>query len=141
YGNPSIAYNSLFANCFVQDSWKPLRNFTLTYGVRYDFYQMPGADKNSPFPFSQQFRTDKNNFGPRLGFAWGMGNEQKTVIRGSTGIFYDAQQTDQYRRALLNNGTPAFFNISSGPGTAFAPNFPTVFTALPTGFALSTQDI
>src|SRR5439155_7593072 len=141
YGNPSIAYNSLFTNFFAQDSWKPLRNLTLTYGVRYDLYQMPGADKTSPFPFSQTFATDKNNVGPRLGFAWGLGNEQKTVIRASTGIFYDAPQTDQYRRALLNNGSPAFFNISTGPQTAFAPSFPTVFTSLPTGFALSTQDI
>jgi hypothetical protein len=141
FGNPSIAYNSLFTNFFAQDSWKPRPNFTLTYGLRYDLYKMPGADKTSPFPFSQNFRTDKNNFGPRLGFAWGLGNEQKTVVRASTGIFYDSPQTDQYRRALLNNGNPAFFSISANPSQAFAPGFPTVFTSLPTGFALATQDI
>ena len=83
-GNPSLNYNSLFTNFFAQDSWKPMRNLTVTYGLRYDLYQMPSADKTSPFAYSQNFRTDKNNFGPRLGFAYGLGKDQKTVIRASS---------------------------------------------------------
>ena len=112
-GNPSLNYNSLFTNFFAQDSWKPVRNLTVTYGLRYDLYQMPSADKTSPFAFSQNFRTDKNNFGPRLGFAYGLGKDQKTVIRASSGIFYDAPQTDQYRQAISFNGNPAFFTLSA----------------------------
>ena len=108
-GNPALSYNSLFTNLFAQDSWKPVRNLTVTYGLRYDLYQMPAADKTSPFAYSQNFRTDKNNFGPRLGFAYGLGKDQKTVIRASSGIFYDSPQTDQYRRAISFNGNPAFF--------------------------------
>lgn len=141
FGNPSIDYNSLFSGFFAQDSWKPLRNLTVTYGLRYDLYQVPAADKSSLFSYSQSFKTDKNNFAPRLGFAYGLGKDQKTVIRASTGIFYDPPQTDQYRLALLNNGSPAFFNISANPSAPFAPAFPTVFTALPTGFTLATQNI
>ena len=83
-GNPSLNYNSLFTSFFAQDSWKPMRNLTVTYGLRYDLYKMPSADKTSPFAYSQNFRTDKNNFGPRLGFAWGLGKDQKTVIRASS---------------------------------------------------------
>ena len=141
FGNPSISYNSLFTGFFAQDTWKPLRNLTLTYGLRYDLYQVPNADKNSLFSFSQSFRTDNNNVGPRLGLAYGLGHDQKTVIRASTGIFYDPPQTDQYRLALLNNGSPAFFNITATPSSSFAPAFPAVFTALPTGFSLATQNI
>ena len=138
-GNPALTYNSLFSSFFAQDSWKPLRNLTLTYGLRYDLYQMPAADKTSPFPFSQNFRTDKNNFGPRLGVAWGLGKEQKTVIRASSGIFYDAPQTDQYRRAISFNGNPAFFTLSATPALSYAPAFPNVFTAPPAGVAGSTD--
>ena len=98
-----------------------MRNLTVTYGLRYDLYQMPSADKTSPFAYSQNFRTDKNNFGPRLGFAWGLGKDQKTVIRASSGIFYDSPQTDQYRRAISLNGNPAFFTLSATPATSFAP--------------------
>ena len=117
-GNPSLKYNSVFTNFFAQDSWKPVRNLTITYGLRYDLYQMPPADKTSPFPYSQNFRTDKNNFGPRLGFAWGLGKDQKTVIRASSGIFYDPPQTDQYRRAISLNGNPAFFTLSATPASS-----------------------
>jgi hypothetical protein len=134
YGSPTIDYNSLFIGWFAQDAWRPKRNLTLTYGLRYDVYRPPSANSTSPFPFSQSFRTDKNNFAPRLGLAWSLGSDQKTVVRASTGLFYDPFQTDMYRLALVTNGSPAFFNISATPSTAFAPAFPAVFSALPTGF-------
>ena len=72
-GNPSLNYNSLFTNFFAQDSWKPVRNLTVTYGLRYDLYQMPPADRTSPFAYSQSFRTDKNNFGAATGCGVGIG--------------------------------------------------------------------
>jgi hypothetical protein len=114
---------------------------TLNAGLRYDVYRPPAADATSLFADSQKFNVDKNNFAPRVGLAWSPGKDQKTVVRVNGGIFYDAPQTDVYRRALLNNGKPQFFNLSTGPGTAFAPAFPTVFSSLPTGFNLPVQDI
>ena len=125
-GNPAIKYDSLFAGLFAQDTWKPRRNLTVTYGLRYDVYRPPEANREAPFAYSQNFRTDKNNFAPRLGIAWGLGPEQKTVVRASTGIFYDPLQTDQYRLALLQTGLPAFFRISTLPSQPFAPAFPNV---------------
>lgn len=132
-GNPSISYNSLFSGFFAQDTWKPARNVTVVYGLRYDVYTPPSADSNAPFSYSRSFRTDKNNFGPRLGLAWGLGKDQKTVIRASTGIFYDPFQTDQYRLALAVNGNPQYFTLSIGPTAAFAPSYPNVFTGIPSG--------
>jgi hypothetical protein len=126
-------------NCLCQPKGQALRaNITMTYGVRYDVYRPPNANENSPFEYSRSFRTDKNNVAPRLGFAVGLG---RTVVRASGGIFYDPFQTDLYRRALLNNGTPAFFAISATPQLPFAPPFPTVFSGLPQGFPSTLQDI
>ena len=137
-GEPSMTYNSLFSGLYAQDTWKPRANITVTYGVRYDVYRPPEANTTSPFAYSQRFRTDKNNIAPRLGVAVGRG---KTVVRASVGIFYDPFQTDQYRRALLNNGTPSFFAISAIPQLPFAPAFPNVFSGVPQGFTPSIQDI
>jgi hypothetical protein len=140
-GNTALDYHSLFAGWYVQDSWKARRNITVTYGVRQDVYKVPAAKPDSVFSYSQNFRTDKNNFAPRLGVAWGLGTDSKTVVRASTGFFYDPPQTDQYRLALLNNGTPQFFNVTTGPQTSFAPAFPNVFASVPAGFTLAPQTI
>ena len=138
-GNPSIKYDSLFSGGYAQDTWKPRPNLTVTYGLRYDIYRIPQANASSLFPLSQSFRTDKNNFAPRLGLAYSL--NAKTVIRVNGGIFFDPPQTDQYRRAILNNGSPIFFSITARPTDAFGPSFPTVFSAAPQGFLLPTQDI
>lgn len=137
-GDPSIAYNSRFAGFYGQDTWKPRKNVTITYGLRYDVFSPPPANANSPFQFSKSFRTDKDNFAPRLGAAVGLG---KWVVRASGGIFYDPFQTDQYRKSILQNGSPTFFSINVTPASPIAPSFPTTFTGIPTGFALSVQDI
>jgi hypothetical protein len=82
---------------FIQDSWRILPNFTLNLGLRYDLETLAPHLKNTnqeglvniPGHTDTNYRTDTNNFGPRLGFAWDIGNDQKTVLRGGFGIFYD----------------------------------------------------
>jgi hypothetical protein len=46
-----------------------------------------------------------------------------------------------YRRALLNNGTPAFFAVSLTPQIPFAPSFPNVLSGIPQGVPPILQDI
>jgi len=137
-GEPVIRYNSLFSSFFAQDTYKPKPNITLTYGLRYDVYRMPSANSKSPFGASQQFRTDRNNFAPRVGFSWELGKSQKTVVRASAGMFYDPPQTDGYRRALLNHGTGIFLQVTN---PILNPAFPALLTSLPTGANLPTQSV
>ena len=137
-GQPSISYNSYFWSVFAQDSYKPRPNITINYGIRYDTYQVPTANSASPYAPSQNFRVDRNNFAPRLGIAWGIGKNQKTVVRASAGLFYDPPQTDIYRRGILNNGSPIFFNVTN---PAVTPNYPAVLPGIPTGFNLPVQSL
>jgi hypothetical protein len=76
FGLPGFYSSGQRYSFFGQDTWKIRPNFTLNYGLRY-FLQ----NEADPVPL------DKNNFQPRVGFAWDVFNNAKTVIRAGAGIF------------------------------------------------------
>ena len=77
FGNPIYNYPRPFTAAFVQDQWAMAPNFTLNVGVRYELDSQYGA-----------LSTDKNNFAPRVSFAWDPFKDHKTVVRAGYGIFY-----------------------------------------------------
>jgi hypothetical protein len=142
FGNPSVSFRSVFYDFFAQDDWKVTPRLKINYGVRYDLYDVPEADPNAPLALSRNFRVDKNNIAPRLGVVYLLREgDRPTVVRGSAGIYYDPPQTDLYRRAIQNNGSPVFFNFTFNPTTAGAPSFPNTLGSLPTGAALPRQSV
>lgn len=139
-GNPNLSYQSVFSGFFAQDTWTVTPRLSLTYGLRYDIYSMPEAASTSTIIYNQKFKTDKNNFAPRFGGAYSLRQDHKTVVRFNAAIFYDSPQTDFYRRAILFNGSPQFFNGSFTPATAGAPTFPNVLSTVP-GSILPAQSV
>jgi hypothetical protein len=77
---------------FVQDQWQARRNLTFTYGVRYDVERIRGI--------TTLVEGDHNNFQPRMGFAYSLGQHRPTVIRGGYGIFI----SDRYHPYLFIDG-------------------------------------
>jgi hypothetical protein len=91
---------------FVQDDWKVNPDLTLNLGLRYDVFTAPTErfDRQSNFdPANRTIQmagenapggrdlanTDKNNFGPRIGFAYSGFKEDRTfVLRGGYGLLY-----------------------------------------------------
>jgi len=94
---------------FAQDDWRFNRRLTLNLGLRWDFLTHPfeahnqqsafdvtvgspkygqvleaGVDGNSKSLINQNY----NNFGPRVGFAYDLFGDGKTVVRGGYGMFY-----------------------------------------------------
>lgn len=105
-------------NFFFNDSWRATPRLTLMAGLRYE-YNSPPVDADdranvydpatrtlvpvgtSGIPRSG-FEADKNNFAPRVGFAWTIGDEGRTVLRGGYGIYYD--------QSALAPGEALYFN-------------------------------
>jgi hypothetical protein len=122
-GEPGAWYHSFFWDMFLQDSWKVKPNLLVIYGVRYDQFDAPPGDKNALFSWSQNFRTPKGDVAPRLGLAWSI--DSKTVLRVSSGIFYEATPTNLWYNALYNDGGSASYIASIASTAAGAPPFPT----------------
>src|SRR5690606_27054269 len=109
---------------YIQDDWKVKQNFTVNLGMRYEYFTVPhqnGGVSNfalngaAPgFTASQQWmrdipgytddlagapnenlvNPDKNNFGPRIGFAWQPGFSKDFVVRGGYGIYFTPEITN-----------------------------------------------
>jgi hypothetical protein len=92
-------------NFYVQDTWKMAPNFTMNFGLRYELQTMPNIEQANPLvPETGPLNTDSNNFGPRLGFSWGLGAEQKGVLRGGYGLYFGRTQNSSIFTHLFQNG-------------------------------------
>ena len=84
---------------YAQDSWRVRSNFTLNYGLGWAFEStLVNGDINKPAYlqaiYGSDLRASQNNyknFEPALGFAWNVGRDNKTVVRGGAGIYYDTE--------------------------------------------------
>jgi hypothetical protein len=89
---------------YGQDTWKIKPNFTLNYGLAWNFEStLVNRDLSKPQYLAPLYGsdlspTDNNykNFSPSLGFAWNVGNDNKTVVRGGAGIYWETELL--YRR-------------------------------------------
>src|SRR5215470_2666607 len=75
---------------FAQDTIHVNQHFALTGGVRYDLqtFSTKYLKSNPLWPDSGKAPLDLNNFAPRLGFSYALGNQTPTVIRAGYGLFY-----------------------------------------------------
>jgi outer membrane receptor protein involved in Fe transport len=118
FGNSGLNFTDYMAGVFAQDDWEIHPGLTLNVGLRWD--------KDS------LFQGDNNNVAPRIGFAWNVGSDGKTVIRGNTGIFYDTLESSAINRES-NTGPVGQTTIDLRTGDPLFPTFPNRLSSFPTG--------
>ncbi len=92
----------LYSGVYAQDEWRPIPHLTLTGGLRIDAPKFKNTAYDNPVADTMTFRDASGApvhynsgslpgvnllFSPRLGFNYDFHGEQKTQIRGGTGIF------------------------------------------------------
>jgi outer membrane receptor for ferrienterochelin and colicin len=101
---------------FAQDKWQIWPNFTLNYGLRWEAQIFPkpivnpqdtayGIFLSDPrFPSDGTLPSDKKMFQPRLGFAWDIASNGKSVLRASYGIYNARQNMLSQVGSITTNG-------------------------------------
>lgn len=139
-----------------QDEWKGAANFTLTAGVRYEYFSpftekygrlanldiAPGYSAVSvvtpaqPGLYSGSFphgliNPDLNNWSPRLGLAWKVPHSKRsTIVRAGYGIYYNGQAYNQFATLLAYQppfAVSSSVNTSSANVLTLSKGFLTVF--------------
>ncbi len=87
-GNPRIGLRRTEWHAYAQDDWKLTPYLTLNLGVRYELNTAP-REALDRIPSQYLLDTDRNNFAPRIGFAWQPLRDGKTVVRGGYGIYFN----------------------------------------------------
>jgi hypothetical protein len=119
-GNPTLQLHNWAYSGFFQDDWRAAKNLSINFGVRYEFSSVPqeahdllgNFDPNLGMvqvgrQISSLYNPDHKNFGPRLGFAWDISGNGRTVVRGGGGLIYETVNWQSF----------VAFNNAFGPGS------------------------
>ena len=112
YGNAAYTVNDALAGFFVQDDWRVRADLTINLGMRYEL---------------QTFTDARKNAAPRIGFAYNVRGQGRTVIRSGFGIYY-SQIVDNSQANYALTGVSGVFNYTAAPGQA---GFPASIAAAP----------
>ncbi|MHB8215754.1 MAG: TonB-dependent receptor [Candidatus Sulfotelmatobacter sp.] len=119
-GNPTLQLHNWAYSLFFQDDFRATRNLTINFGLRYEFSSVPqeahdllgNFDPNLGLvqvghQISSLYNPDHKNFGPRAGFAWDIGGNGRTVLRGGGGLIFETVNWQSF----------VAFNNAFGPGS------------------------
>jgi outer membrane receptor protein involved in Fe transport len=105
FGVLGLTMKTTDLNYFVQDDWRVSPRLTLNLGLRYEYQRNPEPfNQNPALPQTDNSVDDRNNFGPRLGFAWDVMGDGKTSIRGGWGLYYGRVINSTIYNTLVNTG-------------------------------------
>lgn len=156
FGNADKYFRANMADAYIADDWRVRSGLTVNIGLRWEYGSpyteiynrvvnldvAPGFRTAQPvlgmspngivsgqtFP-SSLVRPDRNNFAPRVSFAWRPLPASSMIVRGSYGIYYDtsvygpiaaamAQQAPLSKSLRVSNSATTPLTLANGFGSA-----------------------
>jgi outer membrane receptor protein involved in Fe transport len=143
FGNPALNTRINYYGIYAEDQWRATDKFTITFGGRYEYSQLPQPKVCNPLaPLTCHVNSPNTNLMPRIGLAYQLDN--KTVLRAGYGLFYARVMGATLQDLFTGNGvtTETISLSSSNPAQlAAGPVFPNILSAPPTGASLSASTI
>ena len=143
FGNPQLSLSTTDFGGYINDDWRVTPKLTITAGLRYEYEYIPlppGALVNLATQSATTKRPDdRNNFGPRVGFAYNVYGNGNTVLRGGYGLYYVRVINSNIMQAYQNHGSPngttsyqtyaAASTSATNPHGGCANLFPSIFAS------------
>ncbi|MBI4905211.1 MAG: TonB-dependent receptor [Acidobacteria bacterium] len=147
---------------YMNDDWKVSPRLTLNFGLRYDYFQ-PYKQADDKFVNIEQngfivagltnpqtskydralIAPDRNNFAPRVGFAYRPGFSNDMVLRGGYGFYYTPQISNAIfamaEGAQATAGAAVIGNLTGSPNIFFNDPFSSAVTTGALNFAVSND--
>jgi outer membrane receptor protein involved in Fe transport len=137
FGNPAALIATRDYAGFATDNWRITPRLTLTLGVRYEYQYIPpnrvpntgnpGIGDTVGVPQTASQPSDRDNVGPRVGFAYNLYGTGNTILRGGYGMYFGRVPNANILQTYLGSGSPsAQISFSSlytasnwGPGSTY----------------------
>jgi Carboxypeptidase regulatory-like domain len=131
-GQTTFKYDLKTLGWFLQDSWRATSRMTLNLGIRYDVEAFPTQlalndntnEAERLYGIREGIRLAPTNFAPRIGIAYDVRGDAKTVIRANYGLFYDRAPGNLESQSMIFNSTTVPLVILGGgaPCSVASPN-------------------
>ena len=116
-GNPQEEARSHWYGTYAQDDWRVTSKVTLNMGLRWEYFGAPVIRGNyygnvnlsvnptttpalqqfgSGEPLTSEYNAERRDFSPRLGVAWDVQGNGKTVVRAGAGVFRNGSLTKSF---------------------------------------------
>jgi hypothetical protein len=124
---------------YLTSQWQPGKRTALTLAVRWELEQLPPpmyALQNPDLPITEHMPSLGNEWGPRVGFAWGTGERRWPVIRLGYGMYFSQTRNSVVETALTQTGSlkgdlDFFMRPTDNLNAGGAPPFPYVLDGAP----------